>query len=154
MLTTVFRRAHRRSRNSTASSIGRNRPRSGVAAAELAVCLPVIVLLVLATIEACTMVFLKQSLTVASYEGARVALANGATNQDVQTACEQILQDRRVEGGTVSVRPPDLPALQPGDMVDVTVTAPCGPNSVLPVMFYRDRSMTSTASMMIEFESE
>ena len=41
---------------------------------ELAVCLPVVVLLVIATIEACSAMFLKQSLTVAAYEGVRTAL--------------------------------------------------------------------------------
>ncbi len=56
--------------------IGR-RPRDGVAATELAVCMPVIVLVVLATIESCAMIFLQQSLSIAAYEGARVALAPG-----------------------------------------------------------------------------
>lgn len=122
-----------------------------MAAAELAVCLPVVVLLVLATIEACTMVFLKQSLTIASYEGVRTALVDGSTAQDVQAACNQILSDRRIDGATVSIQPSDIPSLVPGDFVDVTITAPCGPNSVLPVMFYQGKTMSSTTSMMIEF---
>jgi hypothetical protein len=123
----------------------------GVAAAELAVCLPVVVLLVLATIEACTMIFLKQSLAVASYEGVRTALVKGATAADVRTACDQILRDRKIEGATVSVRPANIPALEPGDMVDVTVSAPCNLNSAIPIMFYKGRTLESTASMMIEF---
>src|SRR5262245_11435218 len=61
----------------------------GVAAAELAVCLPIVVLLVLATIEACSALFLKQSLTVAAYEGVRTAIEEGATSANVQTACNQ-----------------------------------------------------------------
>src|SRR6188472_1863347 len=72
--------------------------RRGVAASELAVCLPIVVLLVLATIEACSMVFLKQSLTVASYEGVRTAIDKGATSAQVQTACQQVLNDRKIAG--------------------------------------------------------
>jgi Flp pilus assembly protein TadG len=125
--------------------------RRGVAAAELAVCLPIVVLLVLATIEACSMIFLKQSLTAASYEGVRTALVKDATTNDVQAACNQILSDRRIDGATVTVTPPNVAALEPGDLVAVTVTAPCAANSVIPVMFYRGQSMESTASMMIEF---
>ena len=55
---------------------GTRRPQEsrGVAAAELAVCLPVIVLIVIATIEACSALFLKQSLTAAAYEGVRTAI--------------------------------------------------------------------------------
>jgi Flp pilus assembly protein TadG len=138
-------------RRAASSHAGAQAKRRGVAAAELAVCLPIVVLLVLATIEACTMVFLKQSLTVASYEGVRTALVKGATSQDVQTACKQILTDRNVDGAIVTVSPANIPALNPGDLVDVTVTAPCGPNSVLPIMFYQGKSLTTTASMMIEF---
>jgi len=48
--------------------------RRAVAASELAVCLPILVLLVLAMIESCTMIFLKQSLTVSAYEGIRKAI--------------------------------------------------------------------------------
>lgn len=126
------------------------RKRLGVAAAELAVCLPVIVLMVVATIEACSMVFLKQSLTSTAYEGVRTALVKGATASDVMSTCNQILTDRRIQGAEVSVVPSDIPGLNPGQFVDVTITAPCDQNTVVPNGFYRGRTMSATASMMIE----
>jgi Flp pilus assembly protein TadG len=122
-----------------------------VAAAELAVCLPIVVLLVVATIEACSMVFLKQSLSVTAYEGVRTAIESGATAADVQRTCQQILADRHVAGATVSVKPSNIPAAAPGSYVDVTVSAPCAGNSVVPLQFYRGKSLTTTASMMVEF---
>jgi Flp pilus assembly protein TadG len=130
----------------------RARPRKGrgVAAAELAVCLPIVVLLVVATIEACSAIFLKQSLTVAAYEGVRTALVEGATASTVQTACNQVLSDRKIEGATVKVSPFDIAVLKPGEYVDVTVAAPCNENSVVPANFYRGRTLSATASMMIE----
>ena len=48
--------------------------RRGVAAVELAVCLPVIILLVFGAIEASSFIFLKQSLNVAAYEGIRESI--------------------------------------------------------------------------------
>jgi Flp pilus assembly protein TadG len=123
----------------------------GVAAAELAVCLPVVVLLVIATLEACSAVFLKQSLTVAAYEGVRTAIVPGATTTSVTTSCNQILKDRRINGAKVTISPSNISVLKPGDYVDVTVTAPCSSNSVVPVNFYRGKNMTAKASMMIEF---
>jgi Flp pilus assembly protein TadG len=122
----------------------------GVAAAELAVCLPIVVLLVIATIEACSAVFLKQALTVAAYEGVRAALEDGATANSVRDTCNRILADRRVRDATVRVQPSDVAALQPGDFVDVTVSAPAAANSVVPANFYRGRTLSATASMMIE----
>lgn len=130
---------------------GDSRKRFGVAAAELAVCLPVIVLLVVATVEACSMVFVKQSLTVAAYEGVRTALVKGATAADVQTTCDQILLDRNINGGTVTVTPTNFQTLPPGEYVDVTVSAPCDLNTIVPNGFYRGKNLSATASMMIEF---
>jgi len=127
-----------------------NNRRRGLATVELAVCLPVVVLLVLATIESCSMVFLKQSLTVAAYEGVRTAITEGATAGDITATCTQILQDRHVENAKITVRPPNVAALAPGQYVDVTVTAPCDANSILPDMFYRGRNLSASASMMIE----
>jgi Flp pilus assembly protein TadG len=122
----------------------------GVAATELAVCLPIIVLLVVATIEACGALFLKQSLTAAAYEGVRTALQQGATTTTVQAACNQILADRRIQGAKVTITPSNIAALNPGDFVDVTVSAPCAANSVVPTTFYRGRTLKAKASMMIE----
>jgi Flp pilus assembly protein TadG len=124
--------------------------RRGVAAAELAVCLPVVVLIVIATIEACSALFLKQSLTVAAYEGVRTALAERQVAGSVQAACNQVLTDRDVRDATITISPSNIAALKPGDFINVTVSAPCATNSVVPTTFYRGRTLQATASMMVE----
>lgn len=124
--------------------------RRGVAAAELAVCLPIVVLLVIATLEACSALFLKQSLTVAAYEGVRTAIEEGADTKSVQAACNQILADRKIQGAKITLKPTNIAALNPGDYIDITVSAPCASNSVVPATFYRGRTLSATASMMIE----
>lgn len=125
--------------------------RAGVAATELAACLPIIVLLVLAMIECCTMIFLKQSLTVAAYEGARTALELDATDADVVATCDGILADRRVRGGRTDVRPGNIARLRPGEYIEVTVSAPADVNSAIPGSFFRGRTLTGSAEMMKEF---
>ncbi len=127
------------------------RNRRAVAAAELAVCLPMIVLLVLAMIESCTMIFLKQSLTVAAYEGARTALEDQATSNDVRRSGQQVLTERRVNGAAVTVTPDDIQSLSPGQYISVTVTAPADSNSAIPGSFFRGRALSATATMMKEF---
>lgn len=128
----------------------RSSKRRGVAAAELAVCLPVVVLLVIATIESCSALFLKQSLTAAAYQGVRAAIEKGATTASVQTACDQILADRRIKGTQVTLTPASISSLKPGQFIDVSVSAPCTPNSPVPTTFFRGRTLTAKASMMIE----
>jgi Flp pilus assembly protein TadG len=128
----------------------RQQKKRGVAAAELAVCLPVVVLIVIATIEACSAIFLKQALTVAAYEGARTALAERTISGSVQAAANQILTDRKIKGASVTLNPSNIANLQPGDFIDVTVSAPCNLNSAVPTTFYRGRTLQATASMMVE----
>jgi hypothetical protein len=125
--------------------------RRAVAASELAVCLPVLVLLVLAMIESCTMIFLKQSLTVAAYEGVREALEPAADAIGVRAKCDGVLTDRRVQGGEVVVTPANFDTLAPGQYIRVTVSAPAGRNSVIPGSFFRGRTLSASATMMKEF---
>jgi Flp pilus assembly protein TadG len=132
------------------NSLARSR-RRGVAATEFAVCLPIIVLLVIGTIEACSMVFLKQSLAVAAYEGARTAIIPNATTAQIKAAAEQVLKDRKIDNATVTITPTNIDALVPGDFVDVKVSAPCNANSIVPNKFYKGKTLSANASMMIEF---
>ncbi len=100
----------------------------GLAVVELAVCLPVIVILILGAIEACTMIFLKQSLHIAAYEGARVAIDNRATNQRVEERCQQILDERRIRGATIDLEGLDIESLPRGSEITVRVEAPVNLN--------------------------
>jgi Flp pilus assembly protein TadG len=125
--------------------------RTGVAAVEFAVCLPVLVLVIIGSIEACTMVFLKESLTVAAYEGSRAALKPGATDADVIARCEEVLAERSVEGGAVDVTPSNLGGTAAGATIQVSVTAPCEPNGVVPVWFYGDAALTGNSFIMKEY---
>ena len=124
--------------------------RKGVAAAEFAVCLPVIVLLVLAMIESCTMIFLKQSLTIAAYEGVHTALENNANDADVLRVSQQILTERRVKGGTTEVRPGSVSSVPVGEYITVTVSAPAEQNTMFPGSFFNGRTLTGSATMMKE----
>lgn len=128
----------------------RSAARRGVAATEFAVCLPVIVLLILGTLECCTMIFLKQSLTIAAYEGVRTGLEDRAVANDVRRTSQQILTQRRVRGGTVAVNPNNIPAVPTGQYITVTVSAPADRNSVIPGSFFRGRVLSGSATMMKE----
>lgn len=97
------------------------------------------------------MIFLKQSLTTAAYEGVRTALEQRAGAADVQATCDAVLRDRRVQGGRVTVQPADIDGLATGQYIVVTVSAPADRNSVIPGSFFRGRTLSATASMMKEF---
>jgi len=125
-------------------------PRNGVAATELAVCMPVIVLVVLATVEACAMIFLQQSLSIAAYEGARVALTPDAKVANVAYQCELILKDRDVQGATVSVQPSDIQGAAEGQWILVEARAPFNKNSMAGGWLFNGRTLTASVQMIKE----
>jgi TadE-like protein len=124
--------------------------RRAAAAAELAICLPLIVMLLLASIEACSMIFLDHSLTIASYEGVRVAINFDGNNADVLARCNQIIDDREVEDATVTLDPSNVANVPRGEPIAITVTAPCDANMIIPAWFYGGRTLSSTTTMVKE----
>jgi Flp pilus assembly protein TadG len=129
--------------------------RSGIAATELAVCLPaclpILVLLIMGTIDACSMIYLKQTHSVAAYEGARASLRHNAVTSDVSDACKQILTPRNVNAATISVTPSDFDTQPVQTWITVTVSASGGSNSIMPGWFYDTVVVTGTATMMKEY---
>lgn len=110
--------------------------RSGIAIIELAVCLPAIVLLVLGSIEACTMVFVKQSLHISAYEGVRSAIKSDGNAADAVARANQILGERRVKNARVEVTPSVPEDAELGTAVTVRITAPAVDNSILRLKFF------------------
>jgi len=126
------------------------RSRRGLAAAEFAVCLPVMIVLVVGAIETSSMIFLKQSLTVAAYEGGRTGTIPEATTADVTATCQEILTDRRVNGASITVTP-NVEDTIVGDFFRVEVTAPCDQNTIIAGQFFRNRTLIGAAESMKEF---
>ena len=122
----------------------------GSALVELVVCLPALFLIVFGTIEACSMIYLNQSLKIAAYEGARVALVPNSTLGNVEAACNQVLDDRDIKGSDVMVTPNGFESSPYGTYIAVNVSASCEANSLFGTWFYGGRDITVTVEMMKE----
>ncbi len=75
---------------------------------ELAVSLPMLVGLAMATIETCRFLYIKQSVKIAAYECARLAIVPGAVEEDVQDLMHCHLAESKTEKlyrGLRSIRP-------------------------------------------------
>lgn len=126
------------------------RARRAAAAAELAICLPLIVFLLLASLEACSMIFLDHSLTIASYEGVRMAINYDGNNTDTLARVNQIINDRGVEDATITLNPSNVANVDRGNRITISVAAPCNSNAILPLWFYEGRTLTSSTTMVKE----
>jgi Flp pilus assembly protein TadG len=98
--------------------------RSGAATVELALTLPVMFTILMGMIDINMMIFHRQALTLAAYEGGRVASNRWTTNSDITTRGLQILDSRRITSASrsVTVSMPSSPTT--GDSITVTVSAP------------------------------
>ncbi len=123
----------------------------GSAVVELAITLPVFVLILFATIETTTMIFLQQSLEIGAYQGARIALIPSSTPAKVSAASNSVLTSRNVTSATVSVIPANYSSQPYGTNITVRVTAPCNANSPFSPWFYGGRTLISEVTMMKEY---
>jgi hypothetical protein len=121
-----------------------------VAAVELAVCLPVIVVLVFAAIESCSMIFITQALHAASYEGVRVAVNPTATSSQVTARTQQILDGHGIAGATITLVPSDISTATSGSLVRVRVRASCDSNRISPPFFFGGRNIEVQTTMAKE----
>lgn len=128
----------------------RRRRRRALATRDVFVCLPVLALIALATIEASAMLFVQQSLSIAAYEGARIALAPGADSAQVEQQCQMILANREVRDATIVVRPIGSPEQDVGSWVEVEASAPFSSNSLVGGWLFGRRTLTAAAQLLRE----
>ncbi len=131
-------------------SSSQNRKRQGTAAVELAVCLPVIILLVFGAIEAASFIFLKQSLNVAAYEAAREVIRSGAFNADGETRAVNVLDARNVADYSITYPNGEAGTTVRGQEIVVLVSAPTQSNSPLAGQFVPNRQLTARVVMVKE----
>lgn len=130
------------------------RRRKGIAVTELAICIPILLLLSVVLIEFGTLIFFKQSLAIAAYQGTHHGVKPAATDADVQGAASQVLEDRKISGGSISVSPGNILSIPAGELFTVTVSAPSGPNSLAVFGLFPSREISAQVTVMKETESQ
>jgi hypothetical protein len=96
------------------------------------------------------MIFLDHGLTIASYEGVRVAINYDGTNAGVLTRCNQIISQREIADATVSINPANVASVPRGQAIEITVSAPCDSNMIIPPWFFGGRTLTASTTMVKE----
>jgi Flp pilus assembly protein TadG len=124
------------------------RTRRGTATAELAVCIPVIVSLVLGALETANVVFLKQAIVVAAYEAAQRASARGGVESNAIAAGEAVFTAHHVTGGSIDVNPPVTTQTPAGTEIVVTATAPLSGATFVYRFFAGESSLSTTVTMV------
>jgi Flp pilus assembly protein TadG len=132
------------------------RTRSGAAAVELALSLPVICILAFGMIETCNMMFLRTRMISACYEAARYGTrpttsnATQATNSQVSTYCSTLLTQLGVQGATVTITPSNLSSAAPQTQVTVSASAPLKQNAVTSFVIPSSSTVAAQATLIVE----
>ncbi len=118
---------------------------------ELAVCLPLLVTITIATIESCRALYLKQSVRITAYECARLGVVPGATTADVEDLCTVILSSRNINSYTLTCDPADLSTLRYPDLLRVTVDVPYDENMLIGSWLFANKRLTQSVTIMAEY---
>ncbi len=115
----------------------KRRTRRAAAAIELAICLPLLFTIIFGSIEACNLIFLKQAVTAAAYEGALVAMRPHVEETEVTDRVNDILSARQITGTTITITVPglDFDDLWHGDQFTLTIQVPTAGNIPDPRLF-------------------
>ena len=132
------------------NAVDRAVKRKGAVTVELAVCLPVLALLVFGSIEAAGFIFLKQSLQVAAYEGVREAICSDTTDALAVGRARAILDSRVLRDASIRFPAGSVASLARGQQVVIEVSAPTRTNSPLAGQWVANRTLTARVVMLKE----
>ncbi len=122
----------------------------GTACVELAVCLPVIVLLVFASLEGANMLFLKQAVVQSAYETAKSAAKSNSDQTIAETLGRQVLSSRGIVAPTIVFTPSSVNNLAPGTQFSVSVSVPGDSRSITGIGPFNGRTILARATMLKE----
>ena len=130
------------------------RLRRAVAAVETAIMMPVMVLLAFGSIELSNMVFMRQSLSIAAYEGVRVLTKPGGTEAQANARIQEVLTSRNVASYTVqylttAAAPISVTAVTPrGTMLTVSIQSTNGGSAYGPLQLFTGRTIRCQTTMV------
>lgn len=131
------------------------KPKAGIATTELAICLPVILAITFAVIETTTAIHLKETATLAAYEGARIGVRKQGTNDDARDKVIDFLDSRGVnyDADVVEISDPGFDSADELEHVSITVNIPCQGNTIVSVLFANEQ-MSATVTMRKEYANQ
>jgi len=120
----------------------------GTAMVETAILMPLLVLVTFGALELSNMIFLKQSLSIASYEGAKRATSPGVSESQIRSRVQEILGSRGITNATIAVTPTITSATVRGTMVVVSVSSNGGGVGFLSVNIFTPTTLQNHTAMV------
>lgn len=124
--------------------------RRAAAAVELAVCLPVIVVLVFGALEGANIMFCRQAMVEAAYEACKHASRPDGTSTQANTLATDILRARRINAANITLTPANVATVAPGQEVAVRITVSSNTRTYTGLGLFNGRTIDVSAKMQKE----
>lgn len=124
--------------------------RRGAALVEFALCVPMLVIIILGSIEATSAIFIRQTVVIAAYEAAREAIRREGSLDSASQRADEILSQRNVKSATVRFVPANFAQLSRGQEVTVEISAGMKANSFFFGKVLQDRTVRASTTMVRE----
>jgi Flp pilus assembly protein TadG len=124
--------------------------RRAAAAVELAVCLPIIVILVFGALEGANIMFCRQAMVQAAYEACKHASRVDGTSAGAKRLAQDVLTARRVKSANITLSPADVSTTQVGQDVTVRITVNSSSRTFTGLGLFSGRLIDVSATMQKE----
>jgi Flp pilus assembly protein TadG len=123
----------------------RRNPRNGATAVEMAMCMPILFLLLFGCYEFARANMMRHAVQAASYEGARTGIVPGATVRDVERSVQFVLSTVGVRNFDVVVSP--NPIGLRSQKINVAVSLRMRDNTSLPMLFNNNTELSGVCEL-------
>ena len=128
----------------------RLRRRKAAAVVELAVCLPLIVVLAFGALEGANMLFTRQAVVQAAYETAKSTVKSNGSQAQGTLLGTQVLDARNIDQRNIAFSPGNPDSVAPGTPVTVTIRVPSNSRSVTGLNLFQNLTIEASATMLKE----
>lgn len=116
--------------------INTSRKRTGSLTVEVALCLPILLMVLFASYELARANMILHATESAAYEGARVGIVPGATHESIEASAGLVLNSVGIRNFSVNVNPAVID--ETTENIDVTILVPFRENMSFPPIFMED----------------
>ena len=106
--------------------------------------------------DLCNVIFLRETATLAAYEGARRGVGRGRTNEDVTARIVDFLNDRNIQFDTAQVvtfSSPNFTDAPTLENVTTTVSLPYAGNTIIPTQLFGDLTVRASVTLRKEYQN-
>lgn len=116
----------------------------------MAICLPIVVVIVLAGMDVATLVRTNQDVVEITHETARVIATNAASEDQCRQIATELAQKKNLSSPVVTIIPPPSPSQKRGTPITVSVTVPVDSNCTLFMHLFTSLSLDSSSTVCRE----